>query len=129
MMDVSVLLLLLLYIRKGPALGYFLFKAVSQRACTSNAGLRLSDQPAAEGHLFLSSSVHLLPVPVVETTEPDTFDLLVAAATGVAIAVVSKDKASGAAGHHGVTTDGALQGTQTGSQTAETRRLTVNTNS
>lgn len=67
---------------------------------------------------------------MVEPTEPDAFDLLVAAAAGVAIAVVSKDEASRAAGHNGVTADGSLRGTQTGSQTAETQQLAqVNTNS
>lgn len=110
MMDVSVLslfftLLLLLSIqgscsRLRPVKGSFL------------RGL-LSYQQLLPLLLLLSPPFHLLPVRVVQTTEPDTFDLLVAAAAGVAVAVVSEDEASGATGHNSVTADGSLRGTQT----------------
>lgn len=45
---------------------------------------------------------------MVQTAKPRPLHLLVAAATGVSIAVVAKDEASGAAGHNGETTDGPL---------------------
>lgn len=64
---------------------------------------------------------------MVQTTEPDTFNLLVAAATGVAVAVVSEDEASGTTGHNGVTADGSLRGTQTAN--GKHRKLIINTDS
>lgn len=101
----------------GPAQGYVLLKAVFFRGLLSYQQLL---------PLLPSPPFHLLPVRVVQTAEPDTFDLLVAAATGVAVAVVSEDEASGAAGHNGVTADGSLRGTQTAN--GKHRQLTLNTN-
>lgn len=46
---------------------------------------------------------------MVEPAEPDAFNLLVALAAGVAVAVISKDQASGAAGGDGEAADAALQ--------------------
>lgn len=46
---------------------------------------------------------------MVEAAEPDAFDWLVASAAGVAVAVISKDEASGATSDDGETTDAALQ--------------------
>lgn len=121
MMDVSVLflfftLLLLLSIRGScsrlrPVKGSFLRGLLSYQQLLP---------------LLPSPPFHLLPVRVVQTAEPDTFDLLVAAATGVAVAVVSEDEASGAAGHNGVTADGSLRGTQTAN--GKHRQLTLNIN-
>ena len=64
-------------------------------------------------HQRLNVISDLLPVPVVEAAEPDAFNLLVALTTRVAVAVISKDEASGAAGGDGEAADAALQDTQT----------------
>lgn len=86
----------------GPLPGFFLLKVLLYPdAMKSLCGRRA-------GTFLLFFLFHLLSVCVVKTTEPDTFNLFVAAATGVAIAVVSKDEASSSACHDGETTDGAL---------------------
>lgn len=54
-------------------------------------------------------TAHSLPVGVVEAAEPHAFDLLVALAAGVAVAVVAEDEASGAAGGDGEAADAALK--------------------
>ena len=46
---------------------------------------------------------------MVEATETDVFDLLIALTAGVTVAVISKDEASGAAGDDGEAADAALQ--------------------
>lgn len=54
---------------------------------------------------------------MVKAAEPHTFNLLIALTAGVAVAVISKDKTSCAAGDDGETTDAALQTDKEDSQT------------
>lgn len=50
---------------------------------------------------------------MVEAAELDAFDLFVASTAGVAVAVISKDEASGAAGDDGEAADAALRDRKT----------------
>lgn len=54
---------------------------------------------------------------MVEAAEPESFHGFIASTAGVAVAVVSKDEATGAAGDDGEATDAALR--------AEAHRVTV----
>lgn len=57
---------------------------------------------------------------MVEATQPDSFNLFVALAARVTIAVIPEDEASGAAGDDGEAADAALEDRKEASASAQT---------